>query len=170
MVSGSVHIGGSARQTASAPAGHAFPRTAKLLRHPLFDQVYRCGQRHFSGLMTVFFLLRKPEELTLTSRHGEITGPRIGFTVGRVLGPSVERNRIRRRMREAVRLNLDRLTRPVDVVINPKKIVLQAEFPKLVEEVQRAFAAVEKKASSSGDVGSPRADDSRARSRTNRRS
>jgi len=30
-------------------------------------------------------------------------------------------------------------------VINPKKAVLKAEFPKLLEEVQRAFAVIEKK-------------------------
>jgi len=94
--------------------------------------------------MTVFFLPRSPQDEG-SSNEQENPGSRVGFTVGRVLGPSVERNRIRRRMREAVRLNLPRLTISADVVINPKKAVLKAEFPKLLEEVQRAFAVIEKK-------------------------
>ncbi len=147
--------------------GNSFPRSSKLLKHALFDQVYKRGQRHFSGLMTVFFLRREQEESSFNeptdSAVGETPtgqpagrqrskgdcsngakGARVGFTVGRVLGNSVARNRIRRRMREAVRFNLDLLPNDVDVVINPKKQVLEAEFPKIVAEVERAF----KKASS----------------------
>lgn len=124
----------------SSRTGNTFPRTAKLLKHALFDQVYQRGQRHFSGLMTVFFLRRSQEENS--SNEHKIAGPRIGFTVGRVLGNSVTRNRIRRRMREATRLNLGLLPAEVDVVINPKKQVLEAEFLKIVSEVEKAFRKV----------------------------
>ena len=56
-------------------------------------------------------------------------GPRVGLTAGRVLGKAVDRNRIKRRMREAVRLNLALLTRDVDVVLHPRRSVLTADFP-----------------------------------------
>ena len=52
----------------------------------------------------------------------------MGLTAGRVLGKAVERNRIKRRMREAVRLNLALLTRDVDVMLHPRRTVLTAEF------------------------------------------
>ncbi len=52
----------------------------------------------------------------------------MGLTAGRVLGKAVERNRIKRRMREAVRLNLALLTRDVDVVLHPRRTVLTADF------------------------------------------
>ena len=118
-------------------SGSDFPRSVRLLKHASFEQVYQKGQRTFSGHMTVFFLRR---ESALEVELGR--GPRVGFTVGRVLGGAVERNRIKRRMRSAVRQRLSMLDAPVDVVINPKKTVLTADFSKLVEEIERAFCAV----------------------------
>jgi ribonuclease P protein component len=153
-VNGSVHTSGSEATSAAMRAGFRFPRTAKLLKHPAFERVYKQGQRHFSGLMTVFFLGHESAahqdrgKSPRTVLENQATGPRIGLTVSRALGGSVERNRIRRRMREAVRLNLSRLNAPVDVVINPKKIVLKADFPELVSEVRRAFEKIEKKVNS----------------------
>ena len=76
-------------------AGSKFPKSKRLLKHSDFQRVYQNGRRQFTGNVTVFYLRRDGPEAG--------TGPRIGFTVGKVLGGSVERNRIRRRMREAVR-------------------------------------------------------------------
>lgn len=115
-----------------------FPRTAKLLKHSDFQHVYKSGKRHFSGWMTVFYL----------PRTGASTpGPRIGVTVSRVLGGAVVRNRIKRRMREAIRTHLASLTADVDVVFNPKKLVLDAEFTHIEQEVKRAFEVIQKNAS-----------------------
>jgi ribonuclease P protein component len=59
------------------------------------------------------------------------------------LGGAVQRNRIKRRMREAVRSRVELLERArVDVVINPKKSVLAIESAALSVEVGRAFEAV----------------------------
>jgi ribonuclease P protein component len=71
-------------------------------------------------------------------------GPRVGLTAGRVLGKAVERNRIKRRMREAVRRNLALLTRDVDVILHPRRTVLTAEFDGLQREVSRIFALIQK--------------------------
>jgi ribonuclease P protein component len=113
--------------------GTGFPRSARLLKHSDFDRVYKQGHRQFSSHMTVFFLRQAAGEA------------RVGFTVGRVLGGAVERNRIKRRLREAVRRHRSLLVAPVDVVINPKKSVLAVEFPVLLEEMRRSFELIAKK-------------------------
>ena len=120
-----------------------FPRSSKLLRHADFQRVYKQERRHFAAHMTVFYLRRGDGD--------EIgPGPRVGLTVGRVLGGAVERNRIKRRLREAVRYNLASLALAVDVVMNPKKSALTAEFSVLKDEVARAFQVIVEKESRRG--------------------
>ncbi len=127
----------------AATAGADFPRAARLLKHSDFERVYKQGRRHFSSHMTVFYLRRAEGD----SSQGAVRekGARIGFTVGRVLGGAVERNRIKRRLREAVRLRRAVLKGAVDVVINPKKSVLTLEFSVVLEEVGRALDVIAKK-------------------------
>jgi ribonuclease P protein component len=114
-------------------AGGKFPKTKRLLRHADFQQVYQQGRRQFTGNMTVFFLRRGADN------EGKSCSLRVGLTVGKVLGDAVERNRIKRRMREAVRASWPAEGAPVDVVFNPRKSVLQLPFGELLAEVERAL-------------------------------
>lgn len=126
-----------------------FPKSAHLLKHADFRRVYENGKRHFSGNLTVFYLYRTsvaPENAS-SLRAGlplaESIGARIGFTVSRALGDAVKRNRIRRRTREAVRQHYSLLAgEAVDVVINPRKSVLRADFAVLSGEVACALAVI----------------------------
>jgi len=106
----------------------------RLLRHADFERVYKKGRRHFAAHMTVFYLPREQGS----------EGIRVGLTVGKVLGGAVERNRIKRRLRESIRLHWPDARVPVDVVINPKKSVLEVEFAELGNEVGRAFEVIQK--------------------------
>ena len=67
-------------------------------------------------------------------------GPKVGFTTPRAIGEAVVRNRIKRRLRESVRLHLDRLGPEYSVVFNPRKSVLSAVFSDLEREVERLFS------------------------------
>ena len=55
------------------------------------------------------------------------------------LGNAVVRNRIRRRLREAVRFHLDRLNPQWSIVINPRRKAFDAPLPELQREVERLF-------------------------------
>jgi ribonuclease P protein component len=111
-----------------------FPRGVRLLRHADFERVYKQGCRHFATHLTVFYLPRQ-----------EGQGVRVGFTVGKVLGGAVVRNRMKRRLREAVRLH-GMIPVAVDVVINPKKSLLTAAFVEVQRDIRRAFEVIVKSA------------------------
>jgi ribonuclease P protein component len=112
----------------SSTGGQPYPRSGRLLRHADFERVYKQGRRHFSSHMTVFYFHRGGEQ-----------GWRVGFTVSRALGGAVDRNRMKRRLRESVRKTWPQASVPMDVVVNPKKSLLRAPFEDLVAEMRRAF-------------------------------
>ena len=109
----------------------------RLCRHADYQLVYKAGRKQHSPSMSYFFRLRAADELTPA-----YSGPRVGLTAGRVLGKAVERNRIKRRMREAARANLALLPQFADVVLHPRRLVLEMEFAKLQREVANVFSAV----------------------------
>ena len=137
--------GGSNHEVTPRAGQGTFPRNARLLRHADFERVYKQGRRHFSASMTVFYWQR-PEGTTGSAAKSLIApGLRIGFTVSRALGGAVQRNRMKRRLREAVRLTRPAASADADVVINPKKSLLTIDFAAVVNEVSRAFVVIEQK-------------------------
>ena len=110
---------------------------ARLRKHSEYQRVYKAGRKQSSPSMSYFFRLRAEGELVPRD-----AGPRVGLTAGRVLGKAVERNRIKRRMREAARVNLGLLPPFADVVLHPRRIVLEVEFAKLEREVAKIFSSI----------------------------
>ena len=162
FLQGGERVNADASRAVAAKAGAALARglarSGRLLKHSDFDRVYKQGRRHFSPHMTVFYLPRMEDDSTngvlaedaSRARVPSDKSARVGFTVGKVLGGAVVRNRIKRRLREAVRLRRALLDGAVDVVgvdvvINPKKTVLTLEFSVVLEEVGRALETVSKK-------------------------
>jgi ribonuclease P protein component len=131
---GSPDLGGSGKR-------HQFPRSVRLLRHADFERVYKQGRRHFAEHMTVFYLPRRVNE-------NDADRLRVGFTVSKVLGAAVVRNRMKRRLREAVRLH-GVIPAGMDVVINPKKSLLSATFVDVQNQIRRAFEVIGKSAGKS---------------------
>jgi ribonuclease P protein component len=86
-----------------------------------------------------FFVAPRPADSTFTEPT-----PRIGLTVGKVMGKAVDRNRIKRRMREAVRRNIATLDGPIDVVLHPRRSVIDLDFAALDREVAQVFRIIQK--------------------------
>jgi ribonuclease P protein component len=111
----------------------------RLRQHADYQRVYKAGRKQFAKQMAYFFALRA------AGAPSDATGPRIGLTVPKALGKAVDRNRIKRRLREAVRRALPSLSVSVDVVLHPKASVLKLDFAVIEQEVAEIFRTIQKR-------------------------
>jgi ribonuclease P protein component len=80
----------------------------------------------------------------LQARKRDDPGPaRVGFTVSRKVGTAVERNRVRRRLREMVRLNAG-LSGGHDYVLIGRRAALSLPFAEIIQDFARALRRVPK--------------------------
>lgn len=81
----------------------------------------------------------------LQVRQRDDKGPvRVGFTVSKKVGNAVERNRIRRRLREMVRFSgLKCLQRGHDCVLIGRRAALKLPFARIIEDFERALRRVQ---------------------------
>ena len=68
---------------------------------------------------------------------------RFGFTVSRAVGGAVERNRIKRRLKAAVKsVQITHARHDFDYVVVARRVVLEAKFEELVRELANALDRV----------------------------
>ncbi len=126
---------------------------SRLRKHADYQRVYQSSRKQFAKQMSYFYALPpSPGQDAAAQRGVSARRARIGLTVGKAMGKAVERNRIKRRMREAVRRQLALLEVPVDLVLQPKRSVLDLDFAALEREVAAVFRAVQKAAQKVGDL------------------
>jgi ribonuclease P protein component len=91
----------------------------------------------------------------LQARDRHEDGPvRVGFTCSKKVGNAVERNRVRRRLREMVRLSPpERMRRGYDYVLIGRSTALNLPFSRLVEDFERALGRVHASRPNSDDPG-----------------
>ncbi|HKW88229.1 MAG TPA: ribonuclease P protein component [Candidatus Acidoferrales bacterium] len=108
---------------AGAPGKRNLPPDWRLVRRAEFEAVYRGGRRRTSATFVIF----------LRPNGSEKT--RFGMSVKKALGNAVARNRIRRRVREVLRLHREEILPGWDVVIHPNRAAGSMEFAKLEAEL-----------------------------------
>jgi ribonuclease P protein component len=86
------------------------PKRGRLSRSAEFERVYRQGRSHANRFL-VLYTFPRPEPGQLA------TGPRLGVSVSRKVGGAVDRNRVKRLLREAFGLEAARLPADADVVV-----------------------------------------------------
>jgi len=85
-----------------------FPAECHLRRGADFERTYRRRAAASDGVLLVF------------ACENQLPYARLGLSVSRKVGGAVQRNRWKRRLREAFRLNRQRLPCGVDLVVVPK--------------------------------------------------
>ena len=88
------------------PGARPRPGRMRLSRSADFDRVFRQGRSH-AGREFVLYVFPR----------GEGDDPRLGLSVSRKVGGAVERNRVKRLLREAFAIDGDRLPPGTDAVV-----------------------------------------------------
>lgn len=100
---------------------------SRLRKHADYQRAYAAARKRRSALMSWF----------LAPQADATVAPRVGLTVGKVIGKAHERNRIKRRVRESLRRHVDLLPPGCDLILHPHRSVLTIEFTKLDAEILR---------------------------------
>ena len=90
-----------------------------------FKRVFSQGNRRY-GRYVILYLL-----------SGDQENNRVGFIVKKSIGKAVQRNKIKRRLREIWRLKGKEIITGSDIIILAKKEILEASFAEIEQEVVR---------------------------------
>jgi ribonuclease P protein component len=101
----------------------------RIRRTSDFRRAYTQGKR-IAGQYFTAFCLKLPQNV----------GPRFGFTLPRAVGKAVIRNRVKRRLREMLRVRVEEFAPEWDIVLNPRRAALNASPEELSREVDRLIA------------------------------
>lgn len=128
-------------QAVDASRGLGFPRTDRLLRRSEFMRVQQRGRRvHLAHF--VMLLMRGRAWRQGQVQDSEIT--RLGVTAGRRVGGAVQRNRIKRVVREVFRRNRELFPRECDVVLVARVGADRLDYASVLSELERAQTSIER--------------------------
>ncbi len=119
---------GAGKDSTEAIVHKGLPRSKRLTRSGAFSETYDQGRRWIGRYMVLW--LREAPDASL----------RLGTVSSRKVGGAVQRNRARRKIRTAWRLNRHRFAGDCDVVIVARKAVVAAGQVEVESELLRLAA------------------------------
>ena len=128
----------------SRPAQRQSLAGSRLRKHSDYLRAYAAARKRQSASMSWFLAPQISGAVVPPQAH---VAPRVGLTVGKVLGKATERNRIKRRMREALRRHVGLLPEGFDLIFHPRRNVLTMEFAQLEAEIVRILEQARTEAS-----------------------
>lgn len=119
-----------------------FRRSDRLLDGRDYDRVLKRGRRRSLPELVVVTTPCRPEPPRRGDRRDQTkatprTSSRLGITVGRKAGPSVERNRFKRRVREWFRHHRHRIESPLDIVVIARRPAVGLGLAELGERLAK---------------------------------
>lgn len=88
-----------------------------------FQRVYKQGKNYWNKTLTIYV------------KKNNLGYNRVGYSITKKIGNSVERNKLRRRMKEIIRLNSKYLHTSYDLILIPKKISTKKSYWDLEKDI-----------------------------------
>jgi len=99
----------------------------RLRKNEDFKNVYKDGKNYWN------------RNLVLYKKKNGLDYSRIGFSITKKFGNSVERNRAKRRLKEVCRLNFYNIKDGYDIIIIPKKNIVDINYKELKSAMLHIF-------------------------------
>ena len=112
---------------------NTFPKSSRLLAAGDFRNVFKNGRKYVTPAL-VFHVLGTERESS-----------RLGLAVSRKVGKAVKRNRIKRRIRDIFRCRSRELPGSHDLVIYPRKGILERDFADYQKSFDVLFSILKRK-------------------------
>lgn len=105
---------------------YTFPKTEHLLKKWEFERIFNENKKYTGKYLILHILQNQPNR-------------KVGILVSRKIGNAVKRNRIKRLIREAYRLNRHLLSSSIHLVITPRHDISKLKYKDIDEDLLEIY-------------------------------